>query len=168
MANQAFNTNDEATRGDNDNSMYAWTDIPIPTSYLNPGITCTLFLKSVYLNDVKCAKNTLIIHPDCPNFPDPMWINVLLNRYLDLDRISTRHYALESDIPQSQATGDIDVTTGQSSNPSKMPKKSVLMATGSLHLKAQRKLSSSVIHSLLPSQAHFCHPARQRHPHPCH
>jgi len=107
-AHQAFNTSIETSKTDDDESSYAWTDVPIPTSYLNAGIARTLYLKSVYQRDIKRAKNTLIIRPDCPNFPDALWVKVLLNKYIDLDKIFVGHYALECDSPQLQPNGDPD------------------------------------------------------------
>src|SRR5882724_7097813 len=78
-----------------DDPAYAWADAPVPTGFLNPRIACILALKSVYLNDVKHVKNARIIHACCPNFPDVMWFDILLNKYIDLDRIFSGHYALE-------------------------------------------------------------------------
>jgi len=71
-AHQAFEAGFETFKTDNDESSYAWTNVPIPTDYLDTGVAWTLYLKSIYQEDVKCAKNTLIICPDCPNFPDTL------------------------------------------------------------------------------------------------
>ena len=108
LAHQAFDTGIETSKIDDDKSSYAWTDVPIPTGFLDAGIAQTLYLKSIYQRDVKHAKNTLIIHPDCPNFPDLLWVKVLLRKYINLNKIFAGHYALESDSPQLQPTGDPD------------------------------------------------------------
>ena len=109
---QVFNSGDDPARNTNDESFYACTDIPILTGTLNPGITCTLFLKSIYFNDIKCAKNTLIICTDCPNFPNVLWFNILLNRYIDLDKIFSGNYALKSDSPQVQSASESNTSVG--------------------------------------------------------
>ena len=127
MTDQAFNSGDEPTRNTNNESFYAWTNVPIPTSTLNPDIMCTLFLKSIYLNNFKCTKNTLIIHADCPNFPDALWFDFLLNRYIDLEKIFSGHFVLESDSPQVQSAGEPDTSVRPTAaadpgNASKNPK----------------------------------------------
>jgi len=76
-------------------SMYGWTGVPVPCRSLNPGITKTLSLQVNYLIDVKRAKNTLIIQANFPNFPDTLWTDVLLNKYIDLNHIFSGHYALK-------------------------------------------------------------------------
>jgi len=81
-----------------------------------------LALESVYLNDIKHAKNTLIIHANCPNFPDAMWFDVLLNKYINLDRIFSGNYALELDSSQLQSIGDIDISINNASGLSKNSK----------------------------------------------
>src|SRR5882724_10362727 len=112
MTDQVFDTGDDSSRSNNDKSFYAWTDVPILTGILKPGIMHMLFLKLIYLNDIKHAKNTLIIWADCPNFPDALWFDVLLNKYIDLDKIFAGHYALESNSPQVQSASEPNATIG--------------------------------------------------------
>ncbi|KAF8585079.1 hypothetical protein K439DRAFT_1344180, partial [Ramaria rubella] len=50
-----------------------------------------------YSVDPKGAKNDLLVQPNCPDFPDALWINVLLNHYTDLDKIHTAYYSLLPD-----------------------------------------------------------------------
>jgi len=50
--------------------------------------------------------------PDCPNFPDISWVEVLLKKYIDLDKIFSGHYVLKSDSPQLQPNGDPDSFIG--------------------------------------------------------
>jgi len=68
-------------------SLFTWADIPIPSSILHPDIARTLALKANYIIDARHAKNDLIVRADCPNFPDTLWLDVLLDRFIDLDRV---------------------------------------------------------------------------------
>jgi len=42
-------------------SLYAWTNVPVPATVLDPKIACTLTLKVNYLIDVHCTKNNLVV-----------------------------------------------------------------------------------------------------------
>jgi len=69
----------------------------------------TLALKANYLVDIRQAKNNLIVRPDCPDFPDALWNDVLLNSYINLDRVYAGYYALEADTQHTQSIGDVDI-----------------------------------------------------------
>jgi hypothetical protein len=82
----------------------------------------TLRLKRNYLADVKTAKNKIVGHLRCPIFPDGLWSDVLLGRFIDLDKVYSGYYALESDYHHTQTIGDIDITLysgGSGSKPTK-------------------------------------------------
>jgi len=79
-------------------------------------------LKANYIIDARHAKNDLIVRPDCPDFPDCLWIDMLLNRYIDLDRVYAGYYALNLDTCHTQSIGDVDIMlnhTGISSKTNK-------------------------------------------------
>ena len=59
--------------------FYAWSGHAVTSIPLDPDITLTLGLKENYLLDVRRAKNDLIVCQDFPDFPDALWLNVLLN-----------------------------------------------------------------------------------------
>ena len=86
---------DDRMRALPDKSMYGWTDVPVPSSSVDPGIAKTFTLWANYLINIKRAKNTLIIQVDCPNFPNVLWTNILLDKYVDLNCIFSGHYALK-------------------------------------------------------------------------
>ena len=91
-------------------SLYAWAGVPVATVPLDADVARTLTLQANYLVDVKRAKNNLVVRPDCPDFPDGLWTDILLDRYIDLDCIYAGHYALESDMRHTQSIGDVDIT----------------------------------------------------------
>jgi hypothetical protein len=81
-----------------------------------------LALKANHLLDLKAAKNDLVSQLDCPNFPDNLWLDVLANRYNDLDKVFAGYYSLESDHKFTETIGNLDITLlsgSGSSRPSK-------------------------------------------------
>ena len=61
-ADQALGTRGEdGTKSTPDESMYPWTDAPVPSNTPDVDISQTLALHTNYLIDVKRAKNTLIV-----------------------------------------------------------------------------------------------------------
>jgi len=55
-----------------------------------------LKLKNNYGIDLKTSKQAILGFPRCLIFPDAQWNDVLLNRYIDFDKILTGYYALKS------------------------------------------------------------------------
>jgi hypothetical protein len=84
----------------------------------------TLALKANHLLDLKAAKNDLISQIDCPDFPDSMWSDVLANRFIDLDKVYSGYYSLESDHKLTETVGNVDITLSTGGGASK-PTKSV-------------------------------------------
>jgi hypothetical protein len=82
----------------------------------------TLSLKVNHLLDLKAAKSNLVSQLDCPNFPDHLWLDVLANRYVDLDKVSTGYYSLESDHRITESFGNVDITLLSGGGPSKPTK----------------------------------------------
>ena len=99
------------------------------THFIWPSIRCTIqifqtcewFCCSLYFLNVKCAKNHLPIHANCPPFIDGLWTDVLLDRYVDLDRVFTGYYSIDSDNCHTQSLGNIKfvVNGGSSTKPNK-------------------------------------------------
>ena len=76
---------------------------------LNPNLALPLKLKQNYLLNSKNAKSNVLSQPSCPDFPDALWVNVILNCYLNFDWVYSGYYALESDYRHTQLVGDIDL-----------------------------------------------------------
>ena len=90
--------------------LFAWTNVPVTNNALNPNLAQTLVLKANYIIDVKCIKNDLIIRLDCLDFPHTLWLNVLLDQFVDLDRVYAGYYALDADTWHTQSIGEVDIT----------------------------------------------------------
>ncbi|KAI0764444.1 hypothetical protein BC629DRAFT_918702 [Irpex lacteus] len=79
---------------------------------LHPDLQETLRCKSIYSQDVTAAKQALICEPDCPQLPDPLWNDVLLSRFVDLDRILSALHSIDGDAAETYKVGDLELSTG--------------------------------------------------------
>jgi hypothetical protein len=70
----------------------------------------TLALKANHLLDLKAAKNDLITQLNCPNFPDSLWLDVLANRFIDLDKVFSGYYSLKSDHRLTKTIDNVNIT----------------------------------------------------------
>jgi len=111
-------------------SLYVWSGIPVTTAALDPSVSKTLALKANYLVDIRRAKNNLIVRLDCPDFPDTLWNDVLLNRYVDLDRVYAGYYTLEADTWHTQSIGNVDIMVNHAGISPKTSKSFTHMAMG--------------------------------------
>jgi hypothetical protein len=68
-----------------DPAKFTWRRCKRALPASNTPATKTLALKANHLRDPKGAKNDLVSQLDCPNFPDNLWLDVLANRFIDLD-----------------------------------------------------------------------------------
>jgi len=73
-----------------------------------------LKLKNNYALDLKLSKISVLGIPRCPIFPDSQWNDVLLDRYVDFDKILTSYYALESEYKDTQTFGNLDISLNTS------------------------------------------------------
>src|SRR5882724_1849226 len=66
------------------------------------------------------SKQAVLGFPWCPLLPNSLWNDVLLDRYVDFDKILSGYYALKSDHRQTQSFGNLDISlnTGGSSGKS--------------------------------------------------
>ncbi|KAF8591632.1 hypothetical protein K439DRAFT_1656514 [Ramaria rubella] len=82
-----------------------------------------LRLKQNYLLDSKCTKAELVGQRGCPEFPDSLWINVLLDQFIDLNKIYTGAYSLNPEYKHTEKVGDIEIVLnmgGSGSSPTKI------------------------------------------------
>ena len=56
-----------------------------------------LKLKQNYLLDPKNAKSDILSQPDCLDFPDGVWTDVILSRYINFDQVYSGYYVLDLD-----------------------------------------------------------------------
>ena len=84
----------------------------ISSSDLRPELQKTLYAKSIYARDVTQSKNSLICQPDCPQLPDPVWNDILLSKFVDLDRIFSAMLSIEGDTAETYKVGELELTAG--------------------------------------------------------
>ncbi|KAL7278881.1 hypothetical protein ACG7TL_006712 [Trametes sanguinea] len=79
-------------------------------SQLSEDLQRTLVLKENYTRDLAIAKQRVVCSPGCPPVPDSVWLDILANRYVDLDRIFSAVYAVDGDSKSSVKLGDYELT----------------------------------------------------------
>ncbi|KAI0085717.1 hypothetical protein BDY19DRAFT_996617 [Irpex rosettiformis] len=86
----------------------------ITTTDLRPEVRETLRCKSIYAQDVASSKQSLICQPDCSQIPDPVWNDILLGKFVDLDQIFSALHSIEGDNAETYKVGDLELSTGPS------------------------------------------------------
>lgn len=95
----------------------------ITVTHLRPELQETLRCKKIYARDVAASKQTLICEPDCPQLPDTVWSDILMSKFVDLDRIFSALHSIDGDSSETYKVGDLELSAG----PSK-PKKHISTA----------------------------------------
>ncbi|OSD08154.1 hypothetical protein PYCCODRAFT_1358163 [Trametes coccinea BRFM310] len=88
------------------------------TPELSDDLQKTLVLKENYTRDLAVAKQRVVCSPGCPPVPDSVWLDVLANRFVDLDKIFSAVYAVDGDNKNSVKFGDFELS-GLPSKPKK-------------------------------------------------
>jgi hypothetical protein len=101
------------TPSPSDESEFAWMrgkrGKAVP---LSENLAKTLKLLDVYTVDPKAAKRSLVNQPDCPEFPDSEWNNVITGKAVSLDAVLTGQLSTTNDDLKTERFGDIKVTFG--------------------------------------------------------
>ncbi|KAI0087000.1 hypothetical protein BDY19DRAFT_321373, partial [Irpex rosettiformis] len=118
----------------------------VSVNSLRPDLRETIRCKELYGRDVAAAKQVLTCQPDCPDIPDPVWNDILLSKFVDLDRIFSSLQSIDGDAIESYKVGDLELSAG----PTK-PKKHI--ATAGEWLSAYERYKRGVV---------FCYPHRER------
>ena len=66
----------------------------------------TLTLKENYSRDWECVKRSVLSQYDCPDFPQECWKQVILHEFVDLDKILSSHYSIETTDTQVKTLAD--------------------------------------------------------------
>lgn len=110
-------SDDEDAREEIDISMF-----PFDTDSTDPSLTeCaakTLQLRENYMRDVKFAKKKIICARGCPDVPDFIWNDVLLDRYHDFNKSFTAFYSISGDHRDTYTFGEFEFT-GSSTKPTR-------------------------------------------------
>jgi hypothetical protein len=96
-----------------DESAYAWVaGRKGRPSSLSENLSKTLKLLDVYTIDPKAAKRSLTNQPDCPEFPDSEWKNIISGRAVNLDAVLSGQLSTTNDDLKVEKFGDIEVSFG--------------------------------------------------------
>ena len=96
-----------------DESAYAWvSNRQAKRTILRDTLAKTLKLIEVYTVDPKATKRSLVNEPDCPEFPDSEWKNVIAGRAVNLDAVLSGQLSTTHDDPKVEKFGDIEISFG--------------------------------------------------------
>jgi hypothetical protein len=96
-----------------DESVYAWVaSRKDKRTVLRDSLSKTLKLIESYTIDPKATKRSLINEPDCPEFPDSEWKNVISGRAVNLDAVLSGQLSTTQDDPKVEKFGDLEISFG--------------------------------------------------------
>ena len=96
-----------------DESAYAWiAERKNKRTKLSDNLTKSLKLIDTYSIDPKAAKRSLVNEPDCPEFPDSEWKNVISGRAVSLDAVLSGQLSTTNDDLRVQKVGDLEISFG--------------------------------------------------------
>ena len=96
-----------------DESAYAWVaNRQSKRTNLRDSLRKTLKLIETYTLDPKATKRSLVNEPDCPEFPDSEWKNIISGRSVSLDAVLSGQLSTTHDDPKVEKIGDLEITFG--------------------------------------------------------
>ena len=96
-----------------DESVYAWVrSRQDKRTVLRDTLSKTLKLIEAYTIDPKATKRSLVNEPDCPEFPDSEWKNIIFGRAVNLDAVLSGQLSTTQDEPKIEKFGDLEITFG--------------------------------------------------------
>ena len=96
-----------------DESAYAWVaSRKDKRTVLRDSLAKTLKLIETYTVDPKATKRSLINEPDCPEFPDAEWKNIIAGRAVNLDAVLSGQLSTTQDDPKVEKFGELEISFG--------------------------------------------------------
>ena len=96
-----------------DESAYAWvSERQVKRTVLRDTLAKTLKLIEIYTIDPKATKRSLVNEPDCPEFPDSEWKNVISGRAVNLDAVLSGQLSTSQDDLKVEKFGDLEISYG--------------------------------------------------------
>src|ERR1700678_1017796 len=96
-----------------DESAYAWVkNRQDKRSVLRDTLAKTLKLIEIYTIDPKSTKRSLVNEPDCPEFPDSEWKNIISGRSVNLDAVLSGQLSTTQDDPKVRKFSDLEISFG--------------------------------------------------------
>jgi len=72
--------------------------------------------------DPKSVKIAALSQGDCPKFLDSLWLKIIHNSFIDLDKVFSGKFSLESDYKHTETPGDINIVVKSGSGSGKASK----------------------------------------------
>ena len=96
-----------------DESAYAWvTNRQFKHTSLWDSLRKTLRLIKTYTIDPKVTKRSLVNEPDCPEFLDSEWKNIIAGRAVNLNAVLSRQLSTTHDDPKIKKFRDLEIMFG--------------------------------------------------------
>ena len=96
-----------------DESAFAWVSSrKDKRTTLSDSLSKTLKLIDSYTVDPKATKRSLTNEPDCPEFPDSEWKNVISGRAVNLNAVLSGQLSTTNDDLKVQKFGDLEISYG--------------------------------------------------------
>ena len=96
-----------------DESAYAWVaNRQAKRTVLRDTLAKTLQLIEIYTINPKATKRSLVNEPDCPEFPDSEWKNIIAGRAVNLDAVLSGQLSTTLDEPKVEKFGDLEILFG--------------------------------------------------------
>ena len=102
-----------AKRAKVDESEYAWvSNRQSKRTVLRDTLAKTLKLIEIYTVDPKATKRSLVNEPDCPEFPDSEWKNIISGRAVNLDAVLSGQLSTTHNDAKVEKFGELEITFG--------------------------------------------------------
>ena len=96
-----------------DESEFPWAKPgSLDETKLSPSLAKTLELLQLFSVDPKATKRSLTNSPDCPEFPDTEWKNIIVGRAVNLDAVLSGQFSTSNNDVRTETLGDIEVSFG--------------------------------------------------------
>ena len=96
-----------------DESAYAWiAGRKDKRTKLSDNLTQTLRYIEAYTIDLKATKRSLVNEPDCPEFPDSEWKNIISGRAVNLDAVLSGQLSTTNDDLKVEKFGELEISFG--------------------------------------------------------
>jgi len=96
-----------------DESTFAWVaNRKRKHTLLRDSLIKTLKLIEIYSADPRAAKRSLVNEPDCPEFPDSEWKNIISGRAVNLDSVLSGQLSTTFDDTKIEKLGDLKISFG--------------------------------------------------------
>jgi hypothetical protein len=97
-----------------DEKSFPWVRGEEPGGHqmLSRNLARTLELIKIFSVDPRATKQSLMNSPDCPEFPDSEWKNIIAGRAVNLDAVLSGQFSTSNNDVKTEKIGDLEFTFG--------------------------------------------------------